>query len=146
MKGMIQDLVNVNQMTFIARRRIWDNILLAQEIFRNVHRNSGTHRCEYKVDTMKGYDHVTWDLLLLLIDLIGFPPNFVRLIEERVSKAKFFIKINGKLCGFREKEGFERAPTSFLWVLITLFPYIVISLKIINCAIHNALWEIPLSV
>lgn len=100
MRGMIQELVGANQTTFILGRKIGDNILLAQEIFRNYHRNSGTPRCGIKVDIKKAYDHVRGDILFMVLEVVGFPLRFVRWIEEYITKTRFSIKVNSCLFGF----------------------------------------------
>lgn len=90
-----------NQQTaFIEGRRIGDNILLAQELFHNYHRDRGTPRCAIKVDLMKAYDTVRWDFLLAVLKVVGFPPRMIQWIGECISTSRFSININGELCGF----------------------------------------------
>ncbi|XP_035547381.1 uncharacterized protein LOC118348915 [Juglans regia] len=61
------------QTTFVEGRRIGNNILLAQELLRNYHRDQGTPQCALKVDLMKAYDTVRWDFVLVVLKTIGFP-------------------------------------------------------------------------
>ncbi|KAL2235335.1 UNVERIFIED_CONTAM: hypothetical protein Sindi_1265700 [Sesamum indicum] len=38
-------------------------------------------RCALKVDIRKAYDTVEWDFMIAVMELFGFPPNFVKWIE-----------------------------------------------------------------
>ena len=42
LRNVLSHLVGLHQTAFISGRRIGDNILLAQELLRNYHRNRGT--------------------------------------------------------------------------------------------------------
>lgn len=55
---ILGDFVGNQQIAFISGRMIGDNILLAQELLRNYHRDKGTLRCALKVNLMKAYDSV----------------------------------------------------------------------------------------
>jgi len=50
--------VGPNQGAFILGRSIAENILLAQELVFNYHREKGRPRCTIKVDLMKAYDSI----------------------------------------------------------------------------------------
>nr|XP_043625587.1 uncharacterized protein LOC122597012 [Erigeron canadensis] len=57
-KDGLDDVVGKNQSTFIPGRKIFDNILLTQEVMRNSHKNVGPPRCVIKVYIQKAYDTV----------------------------------------------------------------------------------------
>lgn len=78
LKGVLSDLVGNQQMAFIKKHRIGENILLAQELFQNYHRDKGYTRCALKVDLMKAYDTVRWNFLTPVIEVMGFPDIFIR--------------------------------------------------------------------
>lgn len=99
-KLILPDLVGKQETAFVKGRRIGDNVLLAQELLRNYHRNKGSPRCALKVDLMKAYDTVRWDFLFAVLRTLGFPARVVHWIEECVSTAKFSISINGELNGY----------------------------------------------
>lgn len=88
------------QTAFVEGRRIGDNILLAQELLRNYHRDQGRPRCALKVDLMKAYDTVRWDFVLAVLRTIGFPNKVVQWIMECVTTTRFSVMINGELNGF----------------------------------------------
>lgn len=52
LKVVLPNLVGPQQTAFIQGRRIGDNILLAQELLINYHRDKGSPRCALKVDLM----------------------------------------------------------------------------------------------
>lgn len=97
---VLPDLEGKQQTAFVQGRRIGDNILLAQELLRNSHRNKGTPRCALKVDLMKTYDTVRWDFVGVVLNILGFPERVVQWIRECISTPRFYISINGELNGF----------------------------------------------
>jgi hypothetical protein len=56
MQPLMGNLVSMNQSAFIPSRSISENVLLAQEIVRNYHKDKGKPRCTLKIDLMKAYD------------------------------------------------------------------------------------------
>ena len=52
----LNDLVSLNQFTFIPSRSISEDVLLAQELVRNYHKDKRDPCCTLKIDRMKAYD------------------------------------------------------------------------------------------
>ncbi|GMH16976.1 hypothetical protein Nepgr_018817 [Nepenthes gracilis] len=77
-KNVLPYLVDSCQNVFVPGRRISDNILLAQELLHNYHSRKGVWRCALKVDLMKTYDSVQWDFLIVVLELMEFPPQMTR--------------------------------------------------------------------
>ncbi|XP_021979735.1 uncharacterized protein LOC110875849 [Helianthus annuus] len=71
-KGVLNDIVSVNQSAFVPGRKISDNILLTQELMHNYHRNVGPPRCAFKVDIQKAYNTVDWRFLKNILLGFGF--------------------------------------------------------------------------
>lgn len=92
--------ISKQQTSFIYGRRVSDNILLAQELFRDYHRNKGPPRCALKVDLRKAYDNSNLEFLLKTMETMRFPECVCKWIQECCSSASFSININGELCGF----------------------------------------------
>jgi hypothetical protein len=61
----------------IPGRSIAENILLAQEIVSDYHKNNGKPRCTLKIDLMKAYDSVSWDFIVHCLKCFGAPQRFV---------------------------------------------------------------------
>jgi len=72
LKGL-DDIVGPNQGAFIPGRSIAENIMLAQELVCNYHREKGRPRCTIKVDLMKAYDSVNWRFILHYLKCFGAP-------------------------------------------------------------------------
>jgi hypothetical protein len=120
MLPLMGNLVSMNQSAFIPSRSISENVLLAQEIVRNYHKDKGKPRCTLKIDLMKAYDSVNWEFLICCLHCFGFPKKFVSWIKECVTSPKFFVCINGSLVGYFEgKKGLRQGdPLSpYLFVL-----------------------------
>lgn len=96
---MIEKLINPAQGAFIKGRRISDNILLAQELFRGYHKTHITPRCGLKVDIKKAYDSISWKFIEEMLLSFNFPNDFLHLVMECVRTAKYSISINGSLEG-----------------------------------------------
>lgn len=100
MKKVLKSLVSKNQSAFISGRSIQNNIMLAHEIVRNYHRSNGSPRCSLKVDLGKAYDTVSWEAIMLCLQIIGFHEIFVGWIYVRISKAKFSVLVNVSPYGY----------------------------------------------
>ncbi|GLT72077.1 hypothetical protein SLA2020_440400 [Shorea laevis] len=99
---LLGDLVGSTQSAFIPSRSISKNVLLAQELVRNYHRNEGHPRCTLKIDLMKAYDSVNWDFLLQCLHCFGFPLNYIGWIKACITSPRFSICLNGTLVGYFE--------------------------------------------
>ena len=55
-----------------------------------------------KLDVEKAYDHVNWGFLMYMLERLGFPEKWRKLIFYCISTIKFSVLINGALCGFFE--------------------------------------------
>jgi hypothetical protein len=96
----LEDIISLNQGAFIPNRSIVENILLAQEIVSDYHKDGGRPRCTLKVDLMKAYDSVSWAFILHCLRCFGAPLRFVKWIKECISSPCFTIAMNGSLVGF----------------------------------------------
>jgi hypothetical protein len=96
----LEDIISLNQGAFIPNRSIAENILLAQEIVSDYHKDSGRPRCTLKVDLMKAYDSISWAFILHCLRCFGAPLRFVKWIKECISSPCFTIALNGSLVGF----------------------------------------------
>ncbi|XP_074364627.1 uncharacterized protein LOC141705634 [Apium graveolens] len=69
LKGIMPSIISLNQSAFIPGRRMGDNIMLAQSLCTDYHKQSGTPRCAIKLDIRKAFDSLSWDFLFLLCKL-----------------------------------------------------------------------------
>ncbi|KAL0434316.1 UNVERIFIED_CONTAM: hypothetical protein Slati_2765900 [Sesamum latifolium] len=105
MKEQLGHLVHPSQNAFIPGRRIWDNIMLGQELMVGYNWVNLPPRCTLKVDFCKACDSVYWDFLLEMMRLFGFHRTFKAWIEECVISASFSILINGNHMDFSRALG-----------------------------------------
>ncbi|XP_063938227.1 uncharacterized protein LOC108193487 isoform X3 [Daucus carota subsp. sativus] len=121
-KGCLNVIIDENQNAFLPGRRISDNILLTQELFRNYHRQRGASRCLFKVDIKKAYDSV----IFWLMRLFGFPDQMVRWIEECLLLRVTLLLLKVRSMVFLEaKKGSDKATRSrliFSLLLCRCFP------------------------
>ncbi|XP_050233116.1 uncharacterized protein LOC126681613 [Mercurialis annua] len=89
------NLISMNQSDFIPKRSIAYNILLAHDIARNYHKNSGNRRCLMKIDLRKAHDSIEWDFIEEILISFNFPENFITLIMTYIKTANFYIQFNG---------------------------------------------------
>ncbi|KAL0455421.1 UNVERIFIED_CONTAM: hypothetical protein Slati_0881300 [Sesamum latifolium] len=103
MQDCLDDLISPTQNAFVPRRKIGDNVMLAQELFMGYNQRHISKRCALKVDLRKAYDTVEWDFLIEVLRLFGFPDRFIGWIEECVTIATFSVCLNGEPHGFFQR-------------------------------------------
>lgn len=94
----LDDVISSNQGVFIAKS-ISDNVLLAQELVRDYHKEKGKARCTLKVDIMKAYDSISWDFILHCLSCFGASSNFFGWVRECITSPRFSVAVNGTLVG-----------------------------------------------
>ncbi|KAJ9536666.1 hypothetical protein OSB04_un000139 [Centaurea solstitialis] len=100
MKPYLDALVSRSQSAFIPGRRIGDNILMAHELVKGYHLDTGPPRCAFKIDLRKAYDMVSWDFLICMLKGFDFHPVLIKWITEMVSTPTFSVVVNGEARGF----------------------------------------------
>jgi hypothetical protein len=117
---LLNDLVSLNQSAVIPSRSISENVLLAQELVRNYHKEKGDPRCTLKIDLMKAYDSVNWEFMIHCLHCFRIPIKFLSWIKEWITSPRFSICLNRTLEGYFEgKRGLRQGdPLSpYLFVL-----------------------------
>lgn len=82
LKPMFPYLISNAQFAFVPCRRIGDNILIAQELFRGYNIKTSPSRCAFKIDLRKAFDTVPWDFLFKAFNLFKISPLFINWIEH----------------------------------------------------------------
>lgn len=99
LKGILGDIVQLNQVAFILRRNIADNILLAHELLQGYHKDK-YDCCAMKVDLQKAYDSVSRNFVEEIMIALRFPGHIITLAMVVVRSCMFSIMVNGQLEGF----------------------------------------------
>lgn len=88
-------MVFEKQGAFIKGRTISDNIFLMHELVRTYHRKGGKTRCVLKIDIIKAYDIVRWELLFAMMVIMKFPTKYINWVKNYVTTATFSLKLKG---------------------------------------------------
>ncbi|KAK3230038.1 hypothetical protein Dsin_001919 [Dipteronia sinensis] len=99
-KPYLLDIISPSQSAFMDCRSIGDNILLAQELMRNYHKDVGCPKLALKVDLMKAFDMVDWGFLVETLATFHFSPKVIMWFKACLTTLKFSIYFNGELTGF----------------------------------------------
>ena len=100
LQACLNFLVNSNQTAFIKGRNISENVLLAHELVKGYHKNSGLGRCTIKADLRKAYDSINWNFIIMCLIAAGCPVKFVMWIRECITNPRFSISLNGSMVGY----------------------------------------------
>ena len=101
LKEVIGDVISESQNAFVKNRQILDSCFIANECLDNRLR-SGILGVLCKLDMEKAFDHVNLGFLMYMLEWLGFPKKWRKLIFYCISMVKFSVLINGASRGFFE--------------------------------------------
>lgn len=78
MKYILPTIISPNQTAFVPKRRIGDNVMLAQALCKDYHFNDGPPRCAIKLDIHKAFVTLSWSFLFAALERMGFPHLFLK--------------------------------------------------------------------
>ncbi|KAL5770257.1 hypothetical protein ACOSP7_014411 [Xanthoceras sorbifolium] len=101
LRGVLGKLISETQSAFILGRSIMDNAIVG---FKCMHalkrkRKGKMGFLGLKLDMAKMYDRVEWRFIQAMLQRLGFPPGWTRLIMECISSVKYSVLINGEAVG-----------------------------------------------
>lgn len=85
MVEVLPKIISQNQAGFVKGRSITENVLLAQEIIRDINRRNRNTNVVVKLDMTKAYDRVSWIYLTKVLRCFGFSEVIIDMIWRLVS-------------------------------------------------------------
>ncbi|WMV28797.1 hypothetical protein MTR67_022182 [Solanum verrucosum] len=104
---------------FVKGRNITENVLLAQEIIRDINLRKKNINVVVKLDMTKAYDRVSWIFLTKVLRSFGFSEIIVDMVWRLISNNWYSVLINGQFHGLFHstrgvKQGDPISPTLFI--------------------------------
>lgn len=79
LKGILPQIISLEQTAFVHGRQITDNILVAHELFHSLstRRHQSKTYMAVKTDISKAYDRVKWNFLETALIKLGFNDTWI---------------------------------------------------------------------
>ena len=100
LQATLPSLIHPAQTAFLKGRSIHHNILLANDLMKDIHsRHKGKQIC-LKADLKKAFDSISRPFFYYMMERMGFPPLFISWVRCCLESAKFSLLFNGSPIGF----------------------------------------------
>ena len=117
---VVDNIVQRNQVGFIQKRLLCENVLLASELVTDFHKVGEIRRGCLKIDLSKAYDNLHWEFVLNLLEAFDMPDKFIGWVKECISTPSYSVIVNGELNGhFEGRKGLRQGDpiSSLLFVM-----------------------------
>lgn len=95
--SVIPRIISQNQSGFVRGKSIIENMLLAQEIIRDLNRRRKATNVVVKLDMMKVYDRVLWIFLTKVLRKFGFSEVLIDMVWRFLSNNWYSVLVNGQV-------------------------------------------------
>ncbi|KAK2638982.1 hypothetical protein Ddye_026777 [Dipteronia dyeriana] len=97
-RDIMPSLVSLNQVAFVPRRQIQDNIVISQEVFLKFRTMKGRRgHITWKIDPAKDYDKLQWSFIKSVLVEIGIDEKLIELIMWCITSVRCPVILNGEL-------------------------------------------------
>lgn len=94
MVEVLPRIISPNQSKFMNRRNIIENVLLAQEIIKDIGKRKKHTNVMVKLDMAKAYDRVSWIFLTKVLRNFGFDERVIDMMWRLLSNNWYSVPIN----------------------------------------------------
>ena len=95
LQPVLMDVISPDQSAFLPLRFILDNLLITKETLAWVE-SSNQPLIFLKLDFSKAYDMVEWQCMYRIMEKLGFPQVFIRMVSLLFHDASACVKLNGE--------------------------------------------------
>ena len=95
LQPVLMEVISPDQSAFLPLRFILDNLLVTQETMAWAE-SSNQPLIFLKLDFSKAYDMVEWKFMYMILEKLGFPQVFIRMISLLFQDASACVKLNGE--------------------------------------------------
>lgn len=99
MVGYLPKIISQNQTGFFKGRSMVENVLLAQEIIRDINKRNQYMNVVVNMDMTKACDRVSWLFLIMVIRKFGCFKVLIDMVWRLISNNWYSVLINGKSHG-----------------------------------------------
>lgn len=86
---VVDDIMQRNQVGFVQKRLLCENVLLASELVTDFHKEGETRRGCLKIDLSKAYDNLHWDFVLNLLKSFDMPDQLIEWVRECITTPSY---------------------------------------------------------
>ena len=95
LQPVLMDVISPDQLAFLPLRFILDNLLITQETMA-WEESSNQPLIFLKLDFSKAYDMVDWQCMYKIMEKLGFPQVFIKMVSLLFHDASACVKLNGE--------------------------------------------------
>ena len=108
LKTILPEAIEANQSAFIKDRLLLENVILASELVNGYHKYTISSKSTIKFDISKAFDTVKLSFIVLVLQAMGLPQQFIHWIRVCISTASFSVSVNGELERFFTSEAYVK--------------------------------------